>query len=44
MVPENEVGYVETYMAELMSDGYELPDVRRLLARGQWQQLEKGKW
>ncbi len=43
-VPENEVGHVETYVTELMTDGYELPDVRRFLARGQWQQPEKGKW
>lgn len=43
-VPENEIGYVEEYVAELMMRGYELPDVRRFLARGQWQKLENGKW
>lgn len=43
-VPEDQIGYVESYVAELMMDGYELPDVRRALARGQWQKLENGKW
>lgn len=43
-VPENEIGFVEEYVAELMIHGYELPDVRRFLARGQWQKLENGKW
>ena len=43
-VPEDEIGFVEEYVAELMMNGYELPDVRRFLARGQWQQLEHGKW
>ena len=43
-VPEEEVGYVESYVAELMVDGYELSEVRRILARGQWQILENGKW
>lgn len=43
-VPENEMGFVEEYVAELMMHGYELPDVRRFLARGQWQKLENGKW
>ena len=43
-VPENEIGFVEEYVAELMMHGYELPDVRRFLARGQWQKLENGKW
>jgi hypothetical protein len=42
-VPENEIGFVEEYIAELMMYGYELPDVRRFLARGQWQKLENGK-
>jgi hypothetical protein len=43
-VPENELGFVEEYVAELMMHGYELPDVRRFAARGQWQKLENGKW
>ena len=43
-VPDNEIGFVEEYVAELMMHGYELPEVRRLLARGQWQKLENGKW
>lgn len=43
-VSEHEIGYVEEYVAELMMRGYELPDVRRFLARGQWQKLENGKW
>ncbi|CAD5109930.1 hypothetical protein [Zestomonas carbonaria] len=41
--PENEVSFVEDYVAELMLNSYELPDVRRLLARGQWQKLESRK-
>ena len=43
-VREDELGFVEKYVAELMMNGYELPDVRRFLARGQWQKLENGKW
>ena len=43
-VPEDAIGYVESYVAELMMHGYELPDVRRFLARGQWQRLENGQW
>ena len=43
-VPENEIGFVEEYVADLMMHGYELPEVRRFLARGQWQKLENGKW
>lgn len=43
-VPEDEIGYVESYVTELMMYGYELPDVRSFLARGQWQKLENGKW
>lgn len=41
--PENELSFVENYVAELMINSYELPDVRRLLARGQWQKLENRK-
>lgn len=41
--PENEVSFVEEYITELMLHGYELPDVRRLMARGQWQKLENIK-
>ncbi len=43
-VREDELGFVEKYVAELMMNGYELPDVRRFLARGQWQKLENAKW
>ena len=43
-VPENEISFVEEYVAELMIHGYELTDVRRFLARGQWQKLENEKW
>ena len=43
-VREDELGFVEEYVAELMMNGYELPDVRRFLARGQWQKLENAKW
>ncbi len=44
VVPEDEIGFVEEYVIELMMHGYELPDVRRFLARGQWQKLEDEKW
>lgn len=43
-IPENEISFVEEYVVELMMHGYELPDVRRFLARGQWQKLENRKW
>ena len=43
-VPEIEIDFVEKYVAELMMRGYELPDVRRYLSRGQWQKLEGEKW
>ena len=43
-VPEDEIGYVENYVAELMTRGYELQDIRRFLARGWWQKLENSKW
>lgn len=43
-VPENEIGFVESYVTELMMDGYDLPHVRTCLARGQWQKLENKKW
>lgn len=43
-VPEDEIGYVESYVTELMAHGYDLPDVRRYLARGQWQKLGDKKW
>ncbi|CUJ18374.1 Uncharacterised protein [Achromobacter xylosoxidans] len=39
-VSESEMSFVEDYVAELMMNGYELPEVRRFLARGQWQKLE----
>ena len=44
VVPEDEVSFVEEYVTELMIDGYELPDVRSFLARGQWQKLGDRKW
>ena len=44
IVPEDEIGFVEDYVVELMDRGYELPDVRSSLARGQWRKLEDGKW
>lgn len=43
-IPENELSYVESYVTELMLRGYEMTDVRRFLARGQWQKLENEKW
>ena len=43
-VPEDEIGYIESYVTELMMHGYELQDVRRFLARGQWQKLENPRW
>ncbi len=43
-VREDELGFVEEYVAELMMHGYELRDVRRFLARGQGQKLESRKW
>ena len=43
-VPEDEIGYVESYIIDLMDRGYDLQDVRRFKARGQWQQLENDKW
>lgn len=43
-VPEDEIDYVESYVLELIMRGYELPDVRRLKARGQWQKLGEEKW
>ena len=43
-VPEDEIGYIESYVLDLIDRGYELQDVRRFMARGQWQQLENNKW
>ena len=43
-VPEDEIGYVESYVIDLIDRGYELQDVRRFKARGQWQRLENEKW
>lgn len=43
-VPEAEIGYVESYVIDLIDRGYELVDVRRFKARGQWQRLENDKW
>ena len=43
-VPEEEIGYVESYVIDLMDRGYELQDVKRYKARGQWQQLENDNW
>ena len=44
VVPEDEISYVESYVLDLMARGYELEDVRRFKARGQWQRLENDKW
>ena len=44
VVPEDDHSYIESYVAELMVNGYELPDLRRAKARGQWQNLENQKW
>ena len=44
VVPEDEIGYVERYVLDLMERGYQLEDVRRFKARGQWQRLEYCKW
>ena len=43
-VPEEEMGYVEGYVIDLIDRGYGLEDVRRFKARGQWQRLETDKW
>lgn len=43
-VPDDGIGYVESYVAELMMHGYELTEVRRFLARGQLHKLENKKW
>ena len=43
-VPEEEACHVENYGLELMTRGYDLIELRRYLARGQWQKLEKEKW
>ena len=43
-VPEDEIGYVESYVIDLIDRGYELQDVRRFKARGQWRRLETDKW
>ena len=44
VVPEYEMGYVETYVTNLIIHGYELPDVRMRLAHKQWQKPENPKW
>ncbi len=44
VVPEDEIGFIESYVTELMLRGYELPDVRAFLARGQQQKLENERW
>ena len=43
-VPQEEIGYIESYVLDLMDRGYDLQDVRRFKARGQWKQLENDKW
>lgn len=43
-VPEEEFGFVEQYVLELLMKSYDLPAMRQSLARGQWQRLENGKW
>lgn len=44
VVPEEEQHFIETYVLELVSNGYDLPEVRRCLSRGQWTELENKKW
>ena len=44
VVPEDEIGYVESYVLDLMERGYQLEDVRRFKARGQWQRLGYDRW
>lgn len=44
LVPDSEIGHIETYVAELTMHGYALKEVRSLLARGQLQRLENNKW
>ena len=43
-VSEKEIGFVETYVLKLMDNGYDMPEVRKNLARGRWQKLENSKW
>lgn len=43
-VSEEEIKFVEDYVTELMTKGYDLTDMRRFLARGQWQKLEYSRW
>lgn len=43
-VPDDEIGFIETYVTELMTRGYGLPEVRSYLARGQGQKLERERW
>jgi hypothetical protein len=44
MIPEHEIGLIETYVTELVTRGYELSDARSYIAKGQWQKLENEKW
>lgn len=44
MVPEEEVSYIESYVIELMEQGYELPIARQYLVNNNWKQLENKKW
>ena len=43
-VSEKEIGFVESYVLKLMENGYDMPEVRKYLARGRWQILENSKW
>ena len=43
-IPEAEITYVETYVTDLITRGYDLKTARAFRARGQWQKLEKRKW
>ena len=43
-VPDSEIDYVETYIADLITRGYELEEARTYRARGQWQKLENYRW
>ena len=43
-VPDSEIMHVESYIAQLISDGYDLREARVRIARGKLQNLERNKW
>lgn len=43
-VPNSQIDYLETYVTTLMTQGYDLKEIRAYRARGQWQRLEEDKW